>query len=48
MSLCIGFNFLLRVLGENLKNVGSEWPKQPAASNPLGRETLVGGRLGGL
>lgn len=33
-------NFLPRVMGENLKNVDSEWPKQPAVSYLLGGKAL--------
>lgn len=38
--MSVQLNFLLSVLGENLKNVDSEWPKSPAASYPVGREGL--------
>lgn len=33
-------NFLPRVMGENLKNADSEWPKQPAVSYLLGGKAL--------
>lgn len=35
-----GLNFLPRSMGENLKNVDSEWPKQPAVSYLLGGKAL--------
>lgn len=45
IPLSIGLSFLTRVLGKNLKNPGSEWPKQPAVPNSHGKEALRGGRL---
>lgn len=33
-------NFLLRALGQNLKNTESEGSEQPAASSPTGRKAL--------
>lgn len=41
-----GLNFLPRVMGENLKNVDSEWPKQPSVSYLLGGKAL-GVNVGG-